>query len=32
VVVHIMHPDSRRFYRLEEMWSDALLTEHEEAT
>jgi ribosome-associated protein len=29
VVVHIMHPDSRRFYRLEEMWSDALLTEHD---
>ena len=31
VVVHILHPDSRRFYRLEEMWSDAVLTEHEEA-
>ncbi len=31
VVVHIMHPDSRRFYRLEEMWSDAVLTEHDEA-
>ncbi|MFM8710696.1 MAG: ribosome silencing factor [Sphingomonadales bacterium] len=31
VVVHIMHPDSRRFYRLEEMWSDAVLTEHGEA-
>ncbi|MFM7645125.1 MAG: ribosome silencing factor [Sphingomonadales bacterium] len=30
VVVHIMHPDSRRFYRLEEMWSDAVLTEHGE--
>src|SRR6478736_8964024 len=25
VVVHIMLPDSRRFYKLEEMWSDALL-------
>ena len=23
VVVHIMHPESRRFYKLEEMWSDA---------
>ena len=23
VVVHIMHPESRKFYRLEEMWSDA---------
>ena len=23
VVVHIMQPDTRRFYKLEEMWSDA---------
>lgn len=22
IVVHIMHPESRNFYRLEEMWSD----------
>jgi ribosome-associated protein len=29
VVVHIMLPDSRRFYKLEEMWSDALLEEYE---
>lgn len=29
VVVHIMLPDSRRFYKLEEMWSDAALEEHE---
>jgi ribosome-associated protein len=29
VVVHIMLPDSRRFYKLEEMWSDALLEDHE---
>ncbi len=28
VVVHIMMPDSRKFYRLEEMWSDASITEH----
>ncbi len=28
VVVHIFHPETRRFYRLEEMWSDAVLTEH----
>jgi ribosome-associated protein len=29
VVVHIMLPDSRRFYKLEEMWSDAVLEEYE---
>lgn len=23
IVVHIMHPDARKFYQLEEMWSDA---------
>ncbi len=23
IVVHVMHPDARKFYRLEEMWSDA---------
>lgn len=30
VVVHIMHPESRKFYQLEEMWSDAVLAEHGE--
>jgi ribosome-associated protein len=30
VVVHIMQPDVRKFYRLEEMWSDGALTEHNE--
>jgi ribosome-associated protein len=30
VVVHIMQPDSRNFYRLEEMWSDADREEHDE--
>ena len=29
VVIHIMLPDSRRFYKLEEMWSDAIVEEHE---
>lgn len=30
VVVHIMHTEARQFYRLEEMWSDAGLQEHED--
>jgi ribosome-associated protein len=28
IVIHIMQPDTRKFYRLEEMWSDAVLEEH----
>ena len=28
VVVHIMLPEPRKFYKLEEMWSDAIATEH----
>lgn len=28
VVVHIMMPEARKFYQLEEMWSDAPTVEH----
>lgn len=29
IVVHIMHPSAREFYKLEEMWSDAIPTLHD---
>lgn len=30
VVVHVMMPDIRKFYQLEEMWSDAPMMEHKD--
>ncbi len=30
IVVHIMHPEARRFYKLEDMWSDAEVKGHSE--
>lgn len=31
LVIHIMQPETRNFYQLEEMWSDAPLQHHTEA-
>lgn len=28
VVIHVMMPEQRKFYKIEELWSDAPLTEH----
>jgi ribosome-associated protein len=29
IVVHVMHPDSRKFYKLEDMWGDAVVEGHD---
>jgi ribosome-associated protein len=30
IVVHVMHSQSRNFYKLEELWSDAVATIHDD--
>lgn len=30
VVIHVFHPESRAFYQLEDLWSDAISTEYQD--
>ncbi len=30
IVVHVFYPEARSFYQLEELWSDAIVTEYED--
>lgn len=30
IVVHVFHPESRAFYELEDLWSDAIFTEYQD--
>ena len=30
IVVHVMHTQSRNFYKLEELWNDAVATHHDD--
>jgi len=29
IVIHVMHPDARKFYKIEDMWNDAPIQEHD---